>query len=90
MYSKSEEEHEEYLRLVLQKLREHQLYAKFRKYEFGLIKYLSLAISSPTEGLLLTPKMCRMYLIGRHLRMLETSSAFYKWPAITEGSSNGS
>ena len=31
VYSKNEEEHEEHLRLVLQKLREHQLYAKFSK-----------------------------------------------------------
>ena len=34
VYSKNEEEHEGHLRLVLQKLREHQLYAKFSKYEF--------------------------------------------------------
>ena len=33
VYSKNEE-HEEHLRLVLQKLREHQLYAKFSKCEF--------------------------------------------------------
>jgi hypothetical protein len=31
VFSRSEEEHEEHLRLVLQKLREHQLYAKFSK-----------------------------------------------------------
>ncbi|WVZ81260.1 hypothetical protein U9M48_028653, partial [Paspalum notatum var. saurae] len=31
IYSKTEEEHEEHLRLVLQKLREHKLYAKFSK-----------------------------------------------------------
>ena len=31
VYSKNEEEHKEYLRLVLEKLREHQLYAKFSK-----------------------------------------------------------
>jgi hypothetical protein len=36
IYSKSEEEHEEHLRLVLQKLREHELYAKFSKCEFWL------------------------------------------------------
>ena len=36
IYSKSEEEHEEHLRLVLQKLREQQLYAKFSKCEFWL------------------------------------------------------
>ena len=35
VYSKNEEEHKEHLRLVLEKLREHQLYAKFSKCEFG-------------------------------------------------------
>jgi hypothetical protein len=36
IYSKNEEDHEEHLRLVLQKLREHELYAKFIKCEFWL------------------------------------------------------
>ena len=36
VYSKNEEEHEEHFRLVLEKLREHQLYAKFSKCEFWL------------------------------------------------------
>ena len=36
VYSKNEEEHEEHLRLDLEKLREHQLYAKFSKCEFWL------------------------------------------------------
>jgi hypothetical protein len=34
IYSKSEEEHEHHLRMVLQVLREHQLYAKLRKCSF--------------------------------------------------------
>ena len=34
IYSKSKEEHEEHLKIVLQELREHQLYAKFSKYDF--------------------------------------------------------
>ena len=34
IFSKTEEEHEEHLRLVLQRLREHQLYAKFSKSRF--------------------------------------------------------
>jgi hypothetical protein len=34
VYSKSMEEYEEHLRIVLQRLREHQLYAKFSKCEF--------------------------------------------------------
>jgi hypothetical protein len=36
VYSKSEEEHEGHLRLVLQKLRDHKLYAKLSKCEFWL------------------------------------------------------
>ena len=34
IYSKSKEEHEDHLRIVLQALRDHQLYAKFSKCEF--------------------------------------------------------
>ena len=34
IYSQPEEEHEDHLRIVLQALREHQLYAKFSKCEF--------------------------------------------------------
>ena len=34
IYSKSKEEHEEHLRIALQVLQEHHLYAKFSKCEF--------------------------------------------------------
>jgi hypothetical protein len=34
--SKSMKEHEEHLRIVIQRLREHQLYAKFSKCEFWI------------------------------------------------------
>ena len=36
IYSKTEVGHEDHLRIVLQALREHQLYAKFIKCEFWL------------------------------------------------------
>jgi hypothetical protein len=36
IYSKSESDHEEHLRLVLQKLRDNQLYAKFSKCQFWI------------------------------------------------------
>jgi hypothetical protein len=36
VYSRSEEKHEEHLRLALQKLREHRLYAKLSKCEFWM------------------------------------------------------
>ena len=44
VYSKNAEEHAHHLRLVLQTLREHGLYAKFSKCEFWLrsISFLGL------------------------------------------------
>ena len=38
IYSQSEREHEDHLRIVLQLLRDHKLYAKFSKCEFWLTK----------------------------------------------------
>ena len=38
VYSKNEEEHTEHLRIILPKLREHKLYAKYSKCEFWLPK----------------------------------------------------
>jgi hypothetical protein len=38
IYSKSDSDHEEHLRWVLQKLQDNQLYAKFRKCEFWIDK----------------------------------------------------
>jgi hypothetical protein len=38
IYSKMEDEHEEHLTLMLEKLRANQLYAKFNKCEFWLLQ----------------------------------------------------
>jgi hypothetical protein len=38
VYSENEKDHEEHLRIVLTRLREHKLYAKFSKCEFWLKK----------------------------------------------------
>jgi hypothetical protein len=48
IYSQSDSDHEEHLRLVLQKLRDHQLYAKFSKCEFwiGEVPFLGHIISN--------------------------------------------
>ncbi|WVZ89680.1 hypothetical protein U9M48_036052 [Paspalum notatum var. saurae] len=48
VYSKTEAEHEEHLRLVLQKLREHKLYAKFSKCDFWTkeVQFLGHVISN--------------------------------------------
>jgi hypothetical protein len=56
IYSKSEEEHEHHLRMVLQVLREHQLYAKLRKCSFyqKQIHYLGHIISK--DGIAVDPE----------------------------------
>jgi hypothetical protein len=47
VYSKSTDKHEEHLRIVLQRLRDHQLYAKFSKCEFWIdeVSFLGHVIS---------------------------------------------
>ena len=47
IYSQSEWEHEYHLRIVLQLLRDHQLYAKFSKFEFWLteVRFLGHVVS---------------------------------------------
>jgi hypothetical protein len=59
IYSKNREEHEEHLILVLQVIREHQLYTKFRKCDFfqKQIHYLGHVISE--EGVAVDPDKIR-------------------------------
>uniref|UniRef100_A0A2N9III7 Reverse transcriptase n=1 Tax=Fagus sylvatica TaxID=28930 RepID=A0A2N9III7_FAGSY len=56
IYSKSLEEHEQHLRVVLQTLRDHKLYAKLKKCEFWLesVAFLGHVISK--DGILVDPK----------------------------------
>src|SRR4051812_37302591 len=56
IYSKNEGEHAEHLRLVLMKVREHRLYAKFSKCEFWLpeVTYLGHVISA--KGIVVSPE----------------------------------
>ena len=56
IYSKSEKEHEGYLRIVLHILRDHRLYAKFSKSEFWLtgVKFLWHVVS--TSGVSVDPE----------------------------------
>jgi hypothetical protein len=59
VFSWSEEEHEEHLRLVLQKLREHQLYAKFSKYAFWLKEVSFLGYIITDGGIAVGPSKVR-------------------------------
>ena len=56
IYSQFEEEHEDHLRIVLQALRDHQLYAKLSKREFWLteVKFLGHVVS--VSGVSVDPK----------------------------------
>jgi hypothetical protein len=56
IYSQSEEEHAGHLRMVLQRLREHQLYAKLSKCEFWIDEVLFLGHIINKEGLVVDPK----------------------------------
>nr|XP_027067807.1 uncharacterized protein LOC113693474 [Coffea arabica] len=55
VYSKTHEDHERHLRLVLQTLKEHQLYAKFSKCEFWLDKVSFLGHVISRDGIAVDP-----------------------------------
>ena len=55
VYSGSPEEHLEHLRIVLQTLRERQLYAKLRKCQFWLDKVAFLGHVISAEGVSVDP-----------------------------------
>jgi hypothetical protein len=55
VYSKSMEEHEDHLRFVLQRLWEHQLYAKFSKCKFWIKEVPFLGHVVSPEGIVVNP-----------------------------------
>jgi hypothetical protein len=59
IYSKTEVEHEEHLRLVLEKLRANQVYAKFSKCEFWLMQVTFLGHVISAGGVLVDPGKVR-------------------------------
>ena len=56
VYSKSEEDHANHLRIIVQTIKDHKLYAKFSKCEFWLnaIAFLGHIVSS--EGIRVDPQ----------------------------------
>jgi hypothetical protein len=56
VYSRSAEEHGQHLKVVLKKLRAHQIYAKFSKYEFWLQKVNFLGHILTIEGVDVDPE----------------------------------
>jgi hypothetical protein len=56
IYSQNKEKHEEHLKMVLQRLREHQLYVKLSKCEFWISEVLFLFHIINRDGLAMDPK----------------------------------
>jgi hypothetical protein len=68
VYSKSTEEHEEHLRVVLQRQRHHQLYEKFSKCEFWINEVSFFGHVTSPEGIMLDPGKVRDVLDWKPLK----------------------
>ena len=55
IYSENESDHEEHLRIILSRLREHKLYVKFSKCEFWLSKVPFLGHILSRDGISVDP-----------------------------------
>jgi hypothetical protein len=79
IFSKNEEEHNEHLHLVLQKLRENQLYAKFNKCEFWLkeVSFLGHIISE--GGIFVDPSKVNDVLSWKTPKNISDIRSFLVW-----------
>ncbi|GJU50059.1 putative reverse transcriptase domain-containing protein [Tanacetum coccineum] len=66
IYSKSKEEHEEHLKLILELLKKEELYAKFSKCEFWLLKVQFLGHMIDREGIHVDPPRLIQSRIRHH------------------------
>jgi hypothetical protein len=89
VYSNSEEEHEHHLRMVLQVLREHQLYSKLSKCSFyqNKIHYLGHIISE--EGIIVDPEKIEAIKGWKTPKSVTEVRSFMALVATTEGSLQG-
>jgi hypothetical protein len=76
VYSKSMEEHEDHLRIILQWLREHQLYAKFSKCEFWIKEVPFLGHVVSPEGIAMDPDKVKEVLEWRPPTMVSEVRSF--------------
>ena len=67
-YSKSEEEHEDHLRIVFDALRDHQLYAKFSKCKFWLTKVKFLGHVVLASGVSMDPEKVEAVMSWERLK----------------------
>jgi hypothetical protein len=67
IYSKSKEEHEQHLQIILQRLRDRQLYAKFSKCAFWLKEVMFLGHVILAEGIAVDPSKVQEVLDWKSL-----------------------
>jgi hypothetical protein len=85
VYSKNEEEHEQHLQIILQRLRDRQLYAKFSKYAFWLkeVPFLRHVISA--EDIAVDPSKVQEVLDWKsprsvtQIRSFLRLAGYYRW-----------
>jgi hypothetical protein len=70
VYYEKEEEHDEHLRLVLEKLRANQLYTKFSKCEFWLMQVAFLCHVISVGGVSVDPSKVKDVLNWKSSRLL--------------------
>ncbi|KAK5824850.1 hypothetical protein PVK06_019635 [Gossypium arboreum] len=76
VYSKTEEKHDEHLRIVLQVLRERELYAKFSKCEFWLREVTFLGHVVSAEGIKVDPRKIEAILEWKPPRLVSKIQSF--------------
>ncbi|KAA3466799.1 DNA/RNA polymerases superfamily protein [Gossypium australe] len=76
VYSKTDDEHDEHLRVVLQVLREKQLYAKLSKCEFWLKEVTFLGHVISAERIRVDPRKIKAVLDWKQLKTVSETSSF--------------
>jgi hypothetical protein len=76
VYFQSEQEHEEHLRKVLQRLQDYQLYAKLSKCEFWINEVLFLGHIINRDGLVVDPKKVAAILDWKALKDVRGIKSF--------------
>jgi hypothetical protein len=78
IYSKSEEEHVQHLRVILQRLRDHQLYAKFSKCAFWLREVLFLGHVISAVGIAVDPRKVQEVLEWKSPKLVMQIRSFLR------------
>jgi hypothetical protein len=86
IFSKMEEEHEKHLRMVLEKLRSNQLYAKFSNCEFWLTEVAFLGHVISAGGISVDPSKVKDVLNWMPPMNASEIHSFLDWLVITVGS----